>query len=349
MPKILASRYALPPHATAQERIRSAVAQLFAGKMADLPKLLAVFDNSRIDTRHLIMPLDWYRQSVSAAERNRIYQQQGGELLLAASRACLAAASLAPDRIDHVIFVSSTGHATPTLDTRLINDLGLPRTTTRLPIWGLGCAAGASGLARAFDHCRAYPGALVLVTALECCSLNFLQGDLSRKNLIATALFSDGAAAVLVAGDAVGGSGPQILATRSYLFADSERIMGWDFCDEGMELILSPRLPALIKGTLAEQVDTFLADHDLQRSDLVHYLFHPGGAKIIEACSEALSLVGEELRLSEEELRRHGNISSVSVLAVLTEWLAGGDQPSGHGLLATFGPGFSSELLLLRS
>lgn len=349
MPQILASRNAFAPHAVPQQVVKAAVAQLFAGRMGDLSRLLGVFDNSRIATRHLLMPLDWYRQGASVAERNRIYQQQGGELLLAAARAALEAAGLVPEQIDQIIFVSSTGLATPTLDVRLIDELGLRRDVSRLPLWGLGCAAGASALARAFDYCLAHPAARVLVTALECCSLNFMPDDPSRKNLVATALFSDGAAAVVVSGDDAAEVGVPILATRSCLLPASSQIMGWDFRNEGMLLVLSPRLPALVKGWLAQEVDGLLAAEGVHRSAVVHYLLHPGGAKIIDACRDALGLGAADLALSESELNRHGNTSSVSVLAVLADWLEEDCRRPGYGVLGSFGPGFSIELLLLRS
>jgi len=349
MPQILASRNAFAPHAVPQRSVRTAAAELFAGKIPNLGRLLEVFDNSRIATRHLMMPLDWYRQKSSVAVRNRIYQQQGGALLLAAARAALENAGLVPEQIDQVIFVSSTGLASPTLDVRLINELGLRRTVSRLPLWGLGCAAGAAGLSRAFDFCLARPSARVLVAALECCSLNFLSGDMSRKNLVATALFSDGAAAAVVAGDGASEGTVQILATRSCLFPGTSRVMGWDFLDEGMELVLSPRLPVLVKDGLAKEIDALLTQAGMQRDEIVHYLFHPGGAKIIDACGAALGLTTDDLALSEAELGEHGNTSSVSVLAVLSRWLEEESRRPGYGVLGSFGPGFSAELLLVKS
>lgn len=349
MPQILASHYAFAPFAISQRSVKAAAAELFAGKIPDLERLLDVFDNARIATRRLMMPLDWYRQEASVAVRNRIYQEQGGELLLAAAGASLDGAGLTPEQIDQVIFVSSTGLATPTLDVRLINELGLRRNVSRLPLWGLGCAAGAAGLSRAFEFCLMRPSARVLVAALECCSLNFLNGDMSRKNLVATALFSDGAAAAVVAGHETSEGTVQILATRSYLFPGSSRIMGWDFLDEGMALVLSPRLPVLVKNELANEVDALLTLGGVRRSDVVHYLFHPGGAKIIDACSAALGLTSNDLALSEIELGEHGNTSSVSVLAVLARWLKMKGRRPGYGVIGSFGPGFSAELLLVRS
>jgi len=349
MPRIIAAGHALPPHVVSQQEIRKTAERLFTGKISNLKNLLALFDRCRIEERQFMRPLEWYLTASTASERNRIYQEEGMELLDRAARNCLNAARVSPDRVDHLIFVSSTGHATPTLDTRLINGLGMRPSTTRLPIWGLGCAGGAAGLARAFDHCRAHPRSMVLLSALECCSLTFHEGDVSKKNLVATALFADGAAAVLVAGDEVGMSGPEILATGSHLFPDSYRIMGWDFLDDGMQLVLSPRLPSVVKQSLPPLIDHFLEKRRLRRQDLIHYVTHPGGAKVLDAYEESLSLPPEELEISAEVLRRHGNISSVTVLVILERWLNSprSNRP-GHGLLSAFGPGFSAELVLFR-
>jgi alkylresorcinol/alkylpyrone synthase len=235
------------------------------------------------------------------------------------------------------------------LDAHLINRLGLRPDTSRIPLWGLGCAAGAVGLSHAYDHCRAYPEHRVLLVALECCSLTFMAGDVSKKNLIATSLFADGAAAALVGGSRTDGSGPAIVATRSHLFPDSYRVMGWDFQDEGMQLVLSPKLPLIVRQELPELVDGFLADQGLARRDLVHFVTHPGGARVVDAYRDALQLSNDDLCQTEDVLRHHGNISSVSVLVVLEQWLAaGGMTTEGHGLLSAFGPGFSAELLLFK-
>jgi alkylresorcinol/alkylpyrone synthase len=329
--------------------VKDAVHQIFAGTVTDLERLLAVFDNSRIDSRQFMMPLEWYLAPRTPAERTRIYQEQGLALLEAAATICLDRARCRPTDIDQVIFVSSTGHATPTLDTHLINRLGMRPRTARLPIWGLGCAAGAAGLSRANDHCLAYPEHKVLLVALECCSLTFMAGDATQKNLVATALFADGAAAAIVCGDRTGSGGPAIAATRSHLLPDSSRIMGWDFLDEGMQLVLSPKLPLVIRQELPALVEELLSDHGLTLHDIVHYITHPGGARVIDAYREALNLSAEDLRLSEELLRLHGNLSSVSVLMVLERWLASARaRVEGYGLLSAFGPGFSAEMLLLK-
>lgn len=349
MPRILASATALPPHDVSQEEVRKAAAHIFSGRIADLDRALRVFDNARIDRRQFMMPLPWYLQAPSHQDRHRVYTEGGLDLLKTAAARALTRAGLAPADIAHVIFVSSTGHAAPTLDAFLINHMGFSESTSRLPIWGLGCAAGAAGLARAYDYCTARPEAVVLLVALECCSLTFMPEDLSMKNLVGAAIFADGAAAVVVAGEGATSAGPRILATRSHLFPDTYRIMGWDFLPEGMRLVLSPRLPALVRSELPRMVDAFLEDMGLIRHDLVHYLTHPGGARVVDAFRHSLGLFAGELDQTEEILRRHGNLSSVSVLAVLERWFdSPGRRVPGHALLSAFGPGFSAEMLLLE-
>lgn len=349
MPRIIAAAHAFPPHVVSQQSVKDAVCRLFTDQVEDLERMLTVFDNARIDSRQFMMPLEWYLEPHTQLERTLIYQQQGLALLEDAAITCLDRCGCRGDQVNQVIFVSSTGHATPTLDAHLINRLGLKPETTRLPLWGLGCAAGAVGLSRAHDHCLAYPGHRVLLVALECCSLTFMAGDVTKKNLVATSLFADGAAAVLVSGDLADADGPSVMATRSQLFPDSYRIMGWDFQNEGMQLVLSPRLPLLVRQELPALVARFLSEQNLSLQDLVTFITHPGGARVVDAYREALELSEADLWQTEDVLRRHGNMSSVSILVVLEQWLAaGGMATEGYGLLSAFGPGFSAELLLFK-
>jgi alkylresorcinol/alkylpyrone synthase len=349
MPRIRAAAHAFPRNVVAQESVKDMVCGVFSGAFEDLDRVRSIFNHSRIETRQFMMPLAWYQQPHSQTERTRIYQQDGLALIAEAASTCLGRAGCRPDEVDQVIFVSSTGHATPTLDAHLINLLGMRPGTSRVPLWGLGCAAGAAGLSRAYDHCLAYPSHRVLLIALECCSLNFKAGDITIKNLIATSLFADGAAAVLIGGDSASEAGPSIFATRSHLFPDTYGLMGWEFQDDGMQLVLSPDLPAVVREELPALVDAFLSAHHLVRQDLQHFITHPGGARVVDAYREALLLSDGDLRQTEAVLRRHGNISSVSVLVVLEQWLEeGGMATAGNGLLSAFGPGFSAELLLFK-
>lgn len=349
MPRIAAAARALPQHVVSQQQIKIMMKQVFAGRVDDLERKLKVFDNARIEHRQLVMPPEWYLEKHPSGERTQVYQQEGLRLALQAAEKCLQEAGLAPDDIDHVIFVSTTGLATPSLDALLINRLGMAASVSRLPVWGLGCAGGAAGLSRAFDYCLAHPDKRVLLVALECCSLAFRDDDPTLKNLVGTALFADGAAAVVLGGNDAVTSGPRLLATASHLFPGTERIMGWDFDDAGMQLVLSPQLPQLVRQELRGLIEGFLLRNERRMDELVHFIAHPGGARVIDAYLEALALPPEALALSAEMLRRHGNVSSVSVLLVLEDWLATepGKRP-GPGLVSAFGPGFSAELLLLE-
>ena len=350
MPKIVSATAAMPGHVYSQDDIKAAVSRLFAHEEAEFKRALTVFDNSRITKRQFMMPVEWYLSPRSAAERNRIYREKGLELALMAARDCLAKAGCNPEEINAIIFVSSTGIATPTIDTHIINDLGMKPSVVRLPLWGLGCAAGVAGVARACDYCLGHPRARVLVVALECCSLNFIESDLSKKNLVAASLFADGAAAALVVGSDVPAKGPRYVASSSHLFPDSYRIMGWDIDEDGLSLVLSPKLPAIVRRELPSLAVDFLAEYGLALRNVAHYITHPGGAKVIDAYRDALGLYNEELVLTEEALSLHGNVSSVSVLVVLEKWLQSDKANSpGYALMSGFGPGFSAELLLFEA
>ncbi len=345
MPTIVGAASALPEHVYSQAELRQATASLFAERLPDLEETLRIFDHSRIERRQLMRPLDWYARPRTTVERSRIYLDEGGALAREAARRCLARADVAPREIDRVLWVSSTGIAAPTPDAYLINELGLRPSTIRVPIWGLGCAGGAAGLGRAFEFCRAFPESLTLVVALETCSLTLVDADATKRNVVAASLFADGAAAALVAGDATGRTGAEILRTRSHLFPDSYQVMGWNVVDEGLGLVLSPKLPAILKRELPALAAELRREAKLERFQF--YLTHPGGARVIDAYQQALQLTDEDLALTAEVLRDHGNVSSVSVLLVLERWLAGQGIHGGQGLLSAFGPGFSAELLLV--
>jgi alkylresorcinol/alkylpyrone synthase len=256
-----------------------------------------------------------------------------------------------------------TGLATPSLDARLVNLLGLPPRVKRLPVFGLGCVAGAAGIARAADYVKAWPDQVAVLLSVELCSLTLQREDLSIPNLIASGLFGDGAAAVVVvgaeraaaladAGRAGGGVvsvGPEIVATRSVFYPDTERVMGWDISEQGFRIVLSAEVPDMARDHLAGDVDRFLADHGLARADVASWVCHPGGPKVLAAIEEALALPADALALTWESLREVGNLSSTSVLLVLKETVERHRPPPGSfGLLLAMGPGFCSELVLLR-
>ncbi len=226
---------------------------------------------------------------------------------------------MAPSDLDALFFVSITGISCPSIDAKLVNRMGLPLHLKRTPIFGLGCVAGAVGLSRAADYVRAFPDQVAAVLAVELCSLTLQQEDISIANIISSGLFGDGAAAVLVTGAERNGGGPEILATRSVLFPNSEHVLGWDISEKGFRMVLARELPEIVQEKLGPVVDAFLAEHDLTRADLGSWILHTGGPRVLEATAAALGLSEEDVSASWDCLRREGNLSSASVLVVLEE------------------------------
>jgi alkylresorcinol/alkylpyrone synthase len=258
-------------------------------------------------------------------------------------------AGLTPGEIDALYFVSVTGVASPSIDARLVNRMGLSPHIKRVPMFGLGCVAGAAGLARAADYVRGFPEQVAVVLAVELCSLTWQRDDVSVANLIATGLFGDGAAAVLVAGSEAGFSGPEIIANRSIFYPNTQDVMGWSISEDGFRIVLSPEVPNVIRENLGPDVDSFLEDQGLRRDDIASWIIHTGGPRVLEAVSDALDLKDGALEASWESLRKVGNLSSASVLVVLEEFLAHRrGEPGTYSVLAAMGPGFCSELLLLK-
>ncbi len=248
-----------------------------------------------------------------------------------------------------LFFTSVTGISSPSIDALLINRMGLPQNIKRVPIFGLGCVAGAAGIARAADYVRAYPGQAAALVSVELCSLTLQRDDLSVANLISSGLFADGSAAVVVAGEDLEVTGPQILKTRSVFYPQTEEMMGWNVSEKGFRITLSPEVPVLIREHLGHDVDAFLSDHGYQRSDIKSWVLHTGGPKVLEATATALDLHNGQLDASWDCLRKVGNLSSASVLVVLEDVMRNRrPEPGSLGLLAAMGPGFCSELVLLR-
>lgn len=347
MPTVDAVGTAVPSTRIPQDKLRELARGLFVESDPLLARVLAVFDNARIDERAFAMPLDWYYEEHGFKDRSAAYVSVGLELAERASREAVARAGLQPAEIDGVVFVSTTGIATPSLDARLANVLGLSPSVVRLPVWGLGCSGGVGGLNRASDLARAYPGKRFLVVALELCSLAFDLRRLDKKTLVASSLFADGCAAVVVSGDGAGGTGPRHAASTSHLFPRTERVMGWDVEDHTLDVVFSTEIPDLVASSSGDVARPFLARHGVERPD--HYVFHPGGAKVLEAYERSFGLPPEALARSRETLRMHGNMSSATVLFTLRDTLAAGAPAPGEtALLASVGPGFAMDLALLR-
>ncbi len=304
---------------------------------------------TQVDGRYLALPLERYPLA-TWGEANNCWIEASLDLGQQVVCRAMQQAGVEPRDIGALFFVSITGVASPSIDARLINRMHLNPRMKRIPIFGLGCVAGAAGLARAADYVKAFPAEAALLLSVELCSLTVQQDDFSVANLISTGLFGDGAAAVIVRGaDLPGTPGPEILATRSVFYPDTEYVMGWDISEKGFQIVLSRDVPRMVLEHLGADVDELLSDHGLRRSDIGSWVIHTGGPKVLEATETALELPDGALDASWECLKRTGNLSSASVLFVLERVMkARRPEPGTWGILAAMGPGFCSELLLLR-
>lgn len=339
---------ALPQHYYDQETLLEAFREQWSERYFNLRRLEKLHRNVLVGGRHLALPLELYPRLESWGEANdhwiRVALEVGGEAVLSA----LERAELTVDDVDALYFVTVTGVATPSVDARLVNRLGLRADLKRVPIFGLGCLAGAAGVARAADYLAGHPGDVVVLLSVELCSLTLQREDLSVENLIASGLFGDGAAAAVLVGADRGGAGPRVVDSRSSFYPDSERVMGWDVSERGFKVVLSAEVPEMVRRYLRRDVDRFLADHDLLIRDIGRWISHPGGPKVLEAMEDALDLPEGALDGAWRTLREVGNLSSTSVLMVLEDNLDSPPPEGTWGLMSAMGPGFCSELVLLR-
>lgn len=354
-PRLVALATAAPEHVIRQGDAQGLAAQLFASSADVDRRLLQVFENAQIDTRHLCMPLDWFASSHAFADKNDLYVEHAVALGEDVVGRVLERAGLSPRDVDHVVFVSSTGLATPSIDARLANRLGFRPDVRRTPVWGLGCAGGAAGLSRARDFALADPSAHVLLVALELCGLTFQHADLSKRNLVASSLFADGAAAALVLGAGANGEGPpahrplELLASRSTLWPDTLDVMGWTVDGDGLHVVFSSDIPTIVRDLLRPSLIAFLEACGLSLETLAHLVTHPGGVKVLNAYAEALERPAQAFRHARDVLREYGNMSSPSCLFVLERFLEAGEIGEGeHAVVAALGPGFCSEFVLAR-
>ncbi len=354
MPSILGVGTSVPRHKIDQERAQQFVRRLFDKSDLQVDRLLSVFANTTVRERYFCMDAEWFSKTHGFAEKNRLYLESGRELAQQAALKACQAADVAPAEIDHVFFISTTGIATPSLDAHLLNRLSFKSSIVRTPIWGLGCAGGVAGIARAADWLRAYPDKTALVIALELCGLTFIRNDLSKSNFVATALFGDGCGALIMAGDQNPKSGraaPRLAIEDSAAatWRDSLDVMGWDVADEGLRVVFSKSIPRIVNESAGPLVTDFLAANGLELSDLGYFLSHPGGAKVIEAYQRALGLGEAQIASMKAVLADYGNMSSATVMFVLSHFLhSGAGRPGDWVLSAALGPGFSSEIVLAR-
>ncbi|MBZ5520744.1 MAG: type III polyketide synthase [Acidobacteriia bacterium] len=347
--RIVNAASAFPANSYKQETITGALKQVWTGKLRHTELLDKVHGNCGVDRRHLSLPLEKYRQIETWGDANRIWIDTAQRLGASAICKAITPLGITPQEIDALYFVTVTGVASPSIDARLVNRMKLSPGIKRVPIFGLGCVAGAAGLARAADYIRAFPDQIAVLLSVELCSLTWQADDFSNANVIATGLFGDGAAAVVVAGSQTELPGPEIVATRSVFYPGTEDVMGWDISEQGFRIVLSPDVPLVIQKNLRTDVDGFLAGHGLRREDISSWIIHTGGPRVLDAVAESLELPEQSLAASWECLRQVGNLSSASVLVVLEDFLANRrGEPGSYSVLAAMGPGFCAELLLLR-
>ncbi len=321
---------------------------------ADRAVLDRLHRGAKVGSRHMTLPFERYAELDGFGAANDVYIAAATDLGAKAVRGALHAAGLTATDVDLLVFTSVTGIATPSIDARLVGRLGLRPDVKRLPLFGLGCAGGAAGLARMHDYLLGRPDQVAVLLSVELCSLNFQRGDASMANLVASGLFGDGAAAVVACGadrpiGPAEAGGPTIVDSVSHLYPDTGHILGLNIGDSGFRVVLDPAVPDVVRRHLADGVERFLGDHGLKPKDVTGWVCHPGGPKILEAVAEALDLPEHALDVTWRHLAEVGNLSSSSVLHVLRDTLAEHRPPPGTpGVLLAMGPGFASELVLLR-
>ena len=356
MSQIAAVASALPPLYYTQQQVFDQLVQHW-GEELENPALLERFHHRvGVDGRYFALPLDEYAKLERWGEFNAVWLRVAEELGEEAICRALDKAGLGKEQIGALLTVTVTGVVSPSLDAHLCNRMGLPADVRRTPIFGLGCVAGAAGIAQAHDYVRAYPDKIAVLLSVELCSLTWQRADLSIANFIATGLFGDGAAAVIIAGDRVELptsaktlAGPTVVAAASSFYPNTEGAMGWDIGEEGFKLVLSPEVPAIIRKHLPVDLERFLAANGLKREQITSWVLHTGGPKVLEAMADAAGVTREECTLSWESLRKVGNLSSASVLFVLEDTIEERRPiPGSYGILAAMGPGFCSQLVLLR-
>jgi len=350
--RILSAATAFPRHKYSQRVLLEALSFEWGSKLENRKMLDRLWANVGVEERYLSLPLTSYYALDTFGKNNTAWMKAAEDLGSQAICSALTRAAQATSDIRALFFVSITGISSPSIDAKLVNRMGLPLNIRRTPIFGLGCVGGAAGISRAADYVKAYPDQIAVLLSVELCSFTLQRDDLSIANQISAGLFGDGAAAVVIAGKDVPvpeSSGPEILATQSSFYPETEEVMGWAISEKGFHIVLSPEVPDVILKYLGRDVDAFLASHDLKRSDIGSWVVHTGGPKILQATQTALGIDPSVISMSWEALRTMGNLSSASVLAVLEMTMTRArPAPGTWSILAAMGPGFCSELVLLR-
>ena len=338
------------PYRVEQQVVKEGARNLFAPSFPQVERMMSVFDNTEIKTRNMCKPLDYYKTIHSFEDQNAEYIRLSLEYSVKAIEECISSAKINKDEITDLIFISTTGLSTPSLDALIINKMRLNQNISRMAVFGLGCGGGVSGYSKANILAIANPDAVVLLVAVELCSLTFLRNDFSKSNFIGSSLFADGVAACIITGDNQTNKTKNeftYLATQSKLYYDSLAVMGWEFLNSGFKVLFSSDIPTIIAQNINNDVTSFLEKHNLKISDIRNFIFHPGGKKVLTAYEEALSAEGDFLKNTREVMNDNGNMSSTTVLYVLERFFSDGFE-NGYGLMVSMGPGFSCEMVLLQ-
>jgi alkylresorcinol/alkylpyrone synthase len=350
--QIVTATSAFPKNYYSQETLFAALQQYWGERLEKPEVLRRLHKNVGVDGRYLSLPIDVYPDIERWGEANDHWIRTAQELGECAISRAVTAAGLDVKDVAALFFTSVTGISSPSIDALLINRMGLSPNIRRVPMFGLGCVAGAAGISRCADYVKAYPDQVAVILAVELCSLTLQREEMSMASLISSGLFGDGAAAAVVAGsdcDLTAPSGPKILGTRSVFYPATEEMMGWQVSEKGFRIVLSPEVPTLIQGQLGKDVDSFFSDLGRSREEVGSWVLHTGGPKVLQATAAALGLNNGELSASWDCLAKTGNLSSASVLVVLEEVMKNRrPAPGTLGLLAAMGPGFCSELVALE-
>ena len=353
MSRVISVGTAKAPYEYSQCELKKFARNLLSRNGQGPGRMLDVFDNSLIETRGFINPGEWFESEKSFKERSESYVSGALSLSISAIEDCLGEYGGDTGDFDHIIYVSSTGVATPTIDALILNELKLDNHIKRTPVWGLGCAGGAAGLSRALEYTKAFPKSAALLIATEVCSLAFHGHDHSKSNIVSLALFADGAAAVVVAGEENKLrrlSDIDLVESLSTTYYDSLDIMGWEIVDDGFKAIFSKDIPSIVRERVRVNIEELTYSRGISISDLKHYVVHPGGPKVLSEYESSLGLEEGAFTYSRKVLREHGNMSSPTVLYVLKEFMDGEPASKGeYGIISALGPGFSSELLLFKT
>ena len=338
----------LPAFSYTQSEITSELAPLISAVPARRAVLERMHAASGIGTRHTALPIERYRDLGTFRQSNDLFIEVATDLGERALRTALADAGLEPPDVDFIMFTSVTGISAPSVDALLVSRLGLRPDVKRLPSFGLGCVGGAAGIARVNDYLAGHPTEVGVLLSVELCSLTLQRDDETIANFVATGLFGDGAAAVVLVGDERGEPGIRVVDTRSSFFPDTHEVIGWNIGGSGFEIVLTAGVAEVIERHFPDEVAAFLADNGLAVDEVGAWVAHPGGPKVLDAFANALDLPPVEFSLSWASLDRVGNLSSSAVLHVLADVIAAGQAPATSGLLFALGPGVSAEFVLLE-